>query len=339
MGPRFVKILLSSHAFYPQIGGIESISEALAAEFARLGHEVRVVTQSAGDDHPAWPFQVLRRPGARELLAAVRWCDVFFHNNISLQTAWPLLCVRRPWVVAHQTWIARLDRSLNWQDHLKRFLLRGATNVAISREIARSLPVVSALIPNPYRADLFYRMPEVARDKGLVFLGRLVSDKGADLLLQALHGLKTDGLPLALTLVGSGPEEEQLKAQARALGLEVDFAGAKTGVELARILNAHRLMVVPSRWAEPFGIVALEGIACGCAVVGSQAGGLPDAIGPCGVTFPNGDAGALAAAIRELWTEPGRCEALQAAAPEHLARHTAQAVAAAYLEIFQKLVP
>lgn len=335
-----MKILLSSHAFYPQIGGIESISEALAGEFVRLGHEVRIVTQSAGEDKPEWPYEVLRRPSAGGLTLAVRWCDVFFHNNISLQTAWPLLAVPKPWVVAHQTWIARMDRTLNWQDHLKRLLLRRATNVAISGEIARSLPVKSAVIPNPYREDLFFQMPEVARDRDLVFLGRLVSDKGADLLLQALRQLKDEGLALGLTLIGSGPEGEPLRAQARALGLEkqIDFAGPKTGVELARMLNAHRVMVVPSRWAEPFGVVALEGIACGCAVVGSAAGGLSDAMGPCGVTFPNGDAGALAAAIRGLWEDPGRREALLGAAPDHLARHTSQAVAAAYLEIFKRLV-
>ena len=333
-----MKILLSSHAFFPQIGGIESISEALALEFTRQGHEVRVVTQSAGENKPEWPFDVMRQPGRGALLAAVRWCDVFFHNNISLQTAWPLLVVRRPWVVAHQTWIARMDRTLNWQDHLKRFVLRGAENVAISREIARCLPVPSSIIPNPYREEVFFPVPEVRREKDLVFLGRLVSDKGADLLLDALHRLKREGLTPGLTLIGSGPEEERLRAQARELGLQVDFTGPKTGPELARILNEHRVMVVPSRWAEPFGVVALEGIACGCAVVGSAAGGLADAIGPCGVTFPNGDAAALAEAIRSLWTDPARREALLASAPEHLDRHTSRAVARAYLDTFERLL-
>ena len=333
-----MKILLSSYAFYPNIGGIESVSELLAAEFVRLGHEVKIITQTPGEDREGWGFGVLRKPGARALFQAVRWCDVFFHNNISLQSLWPLLLVRRPWVVAHQTWITRLDRSLNWQDHIKRFLLRFASNVSISRAVAESIPAASQIIPNPYRDDLYYRMPEVAREKDLVFLGRLVSDKGADLLLEAVKLLREEGLPLGLTLVGSGPEEAALKALAQTLGVasQIAFVGAKRGVELARILNAHRVMVVPSRWAEPFGIVALEGIACGCVVVGSQEGGLPDAIGPCGAAFPNGNAPALATAIRETLTRAGRLEQLQAGAPEHLARHTAHAVASAYLEIFHR---
>ena len=331
-----MKILFCSHAFYPLVGGIESISEGLAAEFARLGHEVRLVTQTPGGDKPGWPFAVLRQPSRRALMDAVRWSDVVFQNNISLQTAWPLAFVRRPWIIAHQTWIARTDRTLNWQDHLKRLVIRAVRNVAISGEIARNLPVKCDIVPNAYREDVFRLCPEVPRERDLVFLGRLVSDKGADLLLEALALLKEQGVVPALTVIGSGPEEARLKEQAKSLSLAVDFTGPKTGPELVRLLNAHRLMVVPSRWAEPFGIVALEGIACGCAVVGSEQGGLPDAIGPCGILFPNGDARGLADAMGRLLRDPAERARLLAQAPAHLARHTTGAVAAQYVKIFEE---
>ncbi|XHR30844.1 MAG: glycosyltransferase family 4 protein [Chthoniobacteraceae bacterium] len=330
-----MKILFCSHAFYPQIGGIESISEGLAAEFARQGHQVRLVTPDAGPDKPEWNFEVFRQPSRGELVELCRWCDVVFQNNISLQTAWPLLLVGRPWVVAHQTWIARTDGTLNWQDHLKRWLIRFAWNAAISQEIADRLPVPCTLVPNPYRDDLFRRLPDAKRGKDLVFVGRLVSDKGADLLLEALALLKWRGLTPGLTLVGGGPEEQRLREQARELGLAVDFTGPKTGEDLVRILNAHRILVVPSRWAEPFGIVALEGIACGCAVIGSRDGGLADAIGPCGLTFPNNDVTALADAIDRLCRKPEATAALLSDSEAHLARHTACTVASAYLNLFQ----
>jgi glycogen synthase len=176
----------------------------------------------------------------------------------------------------------------------------------------------------------------VRRDGDLVFLGRLVSDKGADTLLRALGELKAAGLQPRLSIVGSGPEEEMLRALSAELGLEaqVTFAGAQSGEPLARLINAHRIMVVPSRWAEPFGIVALEGIACGCVVVGSSGGGLPDAIGPCGLCFPNGDSSALAAALRRLLTEQGLIAHFRAGAAAHLARHTTRAVAGEYLRVF-----
>jgi hypothetical protein len=44
-----------------------------------------------------------------ELVRQVRWCDVFLQNNISLRTVWPLLFVRRPLFVTHQTWITNPD--------------------------------------------------------------------------------------------------------------------------------------------------------------------------------------------------------------------------------------
>jgi glycogen(starch) synthase len=331
-----VKILLSSHLFSPSVGGIETVSRLLAEEFVAAGHEVRVVTQTVAQGENLSGYAVFRRPSPRLLFRQVAWCDVFFHNNISLQAAWPLLLVRRPWFVAHHIWISRMDGRLAWQDRVKRRLLRFATNISISRAIAGALPVPSAVIPDPFQDRLFGRRPDVERDRELVFVGRLVSDKGADLLLQSLARLGAGGLRPRLTLVGDGPEGPALRALASELGLagQVEFAGLRQGEELVRLLNRHQIMVVPSRWAEPFGVVALEGLASGCVLIGSEQGGLRDAIGPCGLTFPNGDVGALAERLGELLTQPARRAACLARAPEHLARHSAPAVAREYLNVF-----
>ena len=134
------------------------------------------------------------------------------------------------------------------------------------------------------------------RTKDIVFLARLVSDKGGDIILEALARMRLQGLTPRLTIVGDGPERANLEAMAHRLGVgpQVIFLGMQTGEALVSILNEHRVMAVPSQLAEPFGVVALEGIACGCVIVGSEGGGLPDAIGPCGLLFPNGDADALA---------------------------------------------
>src|SRR6202021_2623014 len=98
----------------------------------------------------------------------------------------------------------------------------------------------------------------------------------------------------------------------------VHFTGYANGHNLARLLNAHRLIVIPSIWQEPFGIVALEGMACGCVPVGSAGGGLCDAIGECGDTFPNGDIEALADILRKLLQSPERQTALRLRAGNHL---------------------
>ena len=328
-----MKILLGSHHFFPSTGGIETVSALLARAFVTAGHDVRVITQTPGDGD--FPFAVVRRPSTIELLDHVRWCDVFLQNNISLRTLWPLLVVRRPLFIIHQTWITNADGGVRWQHRLKRLFLRSPTSFAISRAIAERLPVAAKVVGNPYDDDVFKMSSGVARTRELIFVGRLVSDKGASLLLDAMKLLETKP---RLTIVGDGPERTNLERQAASLQLQsqVTFAGPQRGEALADLLRQHHILVVPSLWEEPFGIVALEGIACGCVVVGSGGGGLAEAIGFCGITFPNGNAGALAESISRLLSDAGECDRLRQNAVTHLARFTPARIAGVYLEAMQK---
>ena len=106
---------------------------------------------------------------------------------------------------------------------------------------------------------------------------------------------------------------------------------------MVREFNNHRILVAPSTYKEPFGIVALEGIACGCVVVGSEDGGLREAIGPCGMTFPNGNAFALAKCLKALLSDEDRMRACRSRAAEHLARFTRKNVADSYLKVLEGL--
>lgn len=328
-----MRVLISSPAFLPSLGGLEINMATIAEGLVALGDEVTVVTTTAGSGDEKCPYRVVRNPGPRELLRWVHWCEVFHQANVSLRGLWPLLLVRRPWVVSHHSWYCRPDGRRIWKDHLKRFLLRCADcSIAVSAAVARDVDVPSVVIPNAYRDRLFRRLEGVPRAEDLAFVGRLVSDKGVDVLLDALATLRAEGLAPRLTLVGSGPEEPRLREQVSRLDLveQVVWRGPLADEALVAELNAHAVLVVPSRYREPFGIVALEGIACGCVVVGSEGGGLVDAIGPCGLTFPNGDAAALAAALRRALREPGLRERLLGAAPAHLAAHSARGQAEAY---------
>jgi glycogen synthase len=194
------------------------------------------------------------------------------------------------------------------------------------------------VIGNPYDDNVFRLLPNVVRDRTIAFLGRLVSDKGADLLLQAMKLLQSEGLMPDLTIIGAGPEEQNLRNLAHEVGLDrqVTFAGEKSDAPLAELLNRHRILVVPSRWAEPFGVVALEGIACGCVIVGSKNGGLKEAIGPCGVLFENGNAHDLADRLKHLLTYPDHEIGLREAALAHLVPFKARAVVATYCELIAK---
>jgi glycosyltransferase involved in cell wall biosynthesis len=337
---RRMRILLSSYRFAPDLGGIETVSEILAREFVAAGNEVWIVTRTEANDSEDRPFEVIRCPEVGELWQLVRWCDVLFQNNVSLWSLWPALVLSRPWIVVHQTWIARTDGSTGWQDILKRRLLRHGRTVSISRAVAKSVGRPGELVPNPYRDDVFRIIPGRTRERDLIFVGRLVSDKGVDLLLEALARLKYKGIRPRLTVIGSGPEETLLRRLAAELGLtsQVEFAGAKTGENLAEALNAHRILVVPSRWAEPFGVVALEAIACGCVVIGSEEGGLPDAMGPCGVTFPNGNVDSLADAIQTVLMNREMQQNLLACREQHMDRHRPKKIAGRYLTMMEDML-
>lgn len=337
-----MKVLMTSPAFLPRIGGLELATAQLAGGLVARGHEVIVATETPGPDPQEAAYRIERRPSRRQLLGLARWCDVFYQANVSLRFLWPLLLVRRPWIVSHHSWYRQKGGRRGARDWLKVFLLRYArASIAVSHAIAADLPQGTSVIEDAYRDRLFRRLPDFPRDRELACLGRLVSDKGIDLLLEALGRLRPAGLQPRLSIVGDGPERPNLEAQVRELGLveQVEFLGERTGEDLVRILNGHEILVVPSRYEEPFGIVALEGIACGCAVLGSSGGGLADAIGPCGLTFANGNVARLAEQLAALLRDSALRERLRAGAPEHLGRHAADAVVERYARVIDGVAP
>ena len=326
-----MNILLCSVPFAPSVGGIETVSALLAERFERLGHRVVVVTRSESAQPDEASFRIVRQPSARALFDLVRWADAVFHNNVSLRFAWPLLLLRRPWIVAHHTWIPQRGAA----GRIKRWAVRAATNIAVSQALARDLPVPCTVVPNPYADDVFVPMADVARRGELLFLGRLVSDKGVSVLLDALALLARRGSPARLTIIGDGPEAGRLQAKSAKLGLadHVAFVGRRSGRRLAATLNGHEVLVVPSVWEEPFGVVALEAMACGAVPLVTRSGGLPEAVGAHGLVVDKGNPGALADGIEALLSDPALRRALSDGAATHLARHTRERVARDYLRI------
>jgi len=331
-----MKILIGSPAFPPSLGGLERFTEQLAIGLARLGEDVTVMTATPAMAPDRYPFRVVRRPGLLAKLRLVRASDVFVQINLSLKDAWPLLFTRKPWVLCHHGLYDGVAR-LGLPATLKRALVHRATRgISASRFVASQVDPESVVIPNPYREDLFRLRPEVPRDRHLLFVGRLVSDKGVAIFLDAVKGLRERFPEIRATIVGEGPEETALKRQVREACVEanVTFRGRLDGEELAEEFNRHLILVVPSVCEESFGIVALEGIACGCVVVGTNRGGLPEAIGPCGRVVPGGDPVALAESISNL-LEGDELDRYRNQAPGHLALHTGGRVVEKYLEVLR----
>ncbi|MBD3387321.1 MAG: glycosyltransferase [Candidatus Altiarchaeales archaeon] len=335
-----MRILIHSY-FFPGLGGILEFTAMMAEEFTREGHEVRLWAPNSGEWSDSYGYEVHRKPGILKALDLARWSDVCLQvDTIKLKAALPLMAYHRPLAVNHQKFMSWERRGLDFRPALKKAMLKHARNICISRAVAENVPAESTIIPNPYDDEVFKEYPDVGRDQDLVFVGRLEGEKGAEDLLNAVAALGEKDIRPSLTIVGAGSEEGMLRALAGdlELGGQVSFKGCVRGEELASVLNSHRVMVVPSRWEEPFGIVALEGIACGCAVVGSRGGGLRDAIGPCGVTYENGNVGKLTAALEGLLTDPGEVRRCRERAGEHLERHRKKNIAREYLKVFEEMV-
>jgi glycogen(starch) synthase len=322
-----LRILLTSYAFHPSIGGLETASMLLASGLAERGYDVTVVTQTPGPTEGC-PFHIVRRPGLLQMLHLVRNADLVWQNQVSLRRLWAVMLVPRPLIIMHHIWLTTDVEAGPRFEFIKRLACRLGRNVFVSTALRDDARLPGTIIPNTYDEKRFRVIPGIERDRDVAFLGRIVRPKGADILVDAVAQLARNGRRLRATIIGVGPEEDMLKGRAAAAGVSdlIEFSGPKRDEELVRMLNRHRILVVPSRWEEPFGIVALEGLACGCVTVVSHSGALPEVIGPCGPTVPKDDPAALAVELDRLVSNPDILADYRRHAPQHLNHYTQTAM-------------
>lgn len=183
---------------------------------------VEVVTASPAlsfEDDSRFPFNITRTSDFWQWYRAFRRADVVLFMNISLHALPAALLARRPIVLSHHGVYSMPDLRNRVLGALKRNLTRFFPNISVSRYVADCLPSASMIIPNAYDDKMFVRLPEVPRTRDFVFCGRLVSDKGADVLLSAFAGVVRLHPDANLTVIGDGPERQSLQAYACQHGL------------------------------------------------------------------------------------------------------------------------
>ncbi|MEM1072215.1 MAG: glycosyltransferase family 4 protein [Planctomycetota bacterium] len=158
----------------------------------------------------------------------------------------------------------------------------------------------------------------LAAEPTAALVARLSSEKGVDTALAAWSKV-LDQVPEArLRVIGDGPERTRLESQARELGLSgsVDFLGQVSASVLPKTLEGSWLQLVPSRWHEPFGLVAAEALMRGVPVLASAMGGLCEIVrdGVTGRLLPPDEAALWSTAAAELLRDRARCEHWGAAA-------------------------
>jgi glycosyltransferase involved in cell wall biosynthesis len=212
---------------------------------------------------------------------------------------------------------------------------------------AKGLKKLVEIIPFGVDADAFQPRSAAQNDSDqgptIGYIGRLLPGKGLNLLADSLGKLKS--LPWQLLVVGDGPEREEFEGKLRASGLldRVEFTGAITYDLIPEYFKRLDVLVIPTqttkRIREQFGRVIVEAMASGVPVIGSTCGAIPEVIGDAGLTFPDGDADALAEALRRMVSDPELRQHLARAGRQRVEQHYSwDHVADLTYHLFQKVL-
>ncbi len=276
----------------------------------------------------------------------VHW---WFPGGLAL---WPGRLAAPCVITSHGTDLFLLDRAKPLRTLARRVFSRAAGVTVISAPLRARVEALGvapdrisvAPMPSAETAAL-PRRPVPGR---LLFLGRLIERKGAQVAIAALQHLVAKGADVHLRVVGDGPERAALEAQAQQLGLRdrVTFTGAVAPQEVRREYAEAEVFVMPAitDWKgeqEGFGLVLIEAIRAGVPVVGSASGGIADIIrdGETGLLVPERDAAALASAIEALRSDPPRAARfVHAAQTDVEQRFSASGIAAAYDAAYRRAI-
>jgi phosphatidylinositol alpha-mannosyltransferase len=341
-----VKIGIVTQSYYPRYGGVTEHVHHTAVELRRRGHEVRIITshfrrgETSADGvvrighNLLIPFNGafvdlavgLRLGGQlRELLAEGEF-DLL-HTHAPLVPTLPLMAIQAaecPQVGTFHTTAGR-SRVLEWaRPYLAPVVEKLDARIAVSATardfVAQYFPGEYDVIPNGVDVERFRPdVPPIAeyREEGrvnLLFVGRLDPRKGVHHLIAAMPRVieRTRGR-VRLLIVGDSYLRSKLEASvAPAARPYVTFLGHVPSADLPRWYATGDIFVSPASGNESFGIVLVEAMASGRAVVASDIPGYRSVITPGvnAVAVAPGDVGALAAAIADLANDPDRRQAL-----------------------------
>jgi glycosyltransferase involved in cell wall biosynthesis len=174
------------------------------------------------------------------------------------------------------------------------------------------------------------------------YVGRLVEEKGVQVLLQAVDGLAGKW---RLRILGSGPMQSQLEALARQLDIveRVSFESPIPSAQMPAFYNQLDTLVLPSltrpHWKEQFGRVLIEAMACEVPVVGSRSGEIPHVISQAGLTFTESNVQELRTRLSQLMDAPALCADLARRGRERVLAHYTQAkIAAETHQVYRQLL-
>jgi glycosyltransferase involved in cell wall biosynthesis len=306
----------------PKYGGTESVIDRLARGFHAAGHDVTLFT--TGDASCPVPRRsvvlestpdgigsaVVEQFHVAHAYEELRHCDVVHDHTI----IGPMYADRFPTLPVVTTNHGPFSGELL---DLYRFIARTVPVIAISNHQASTADGVpiAGVIHHGIDVDDFAEAPtertssSTGDDGYLLFLGRMIADKGAR---TAIEVAREAGWPIRLAAKMREPQEQAyFEAQVRPLlGPEVEYVGEVGGADKVELLRGARALLNPIRWPEPFGLVMIEALASGTPVVSFPEGAAPEIVDHGRTGFLCPDEAAMVAAVGRLdELDPADCRA------------------------------
>lgn len=335
-----MRILHWTPVYRPYIGGMEVFLSRLAPALAKRGHEVRVITGHGYMDLPdherlegieldRFRFtEALIGPAPAEILRISREVtrirsefapDIVHLHFSDASTFFYLRTIEAHPAPTALTFHVHPPEQTHRTDGMILACIRGVDRVSACSQA--TLDIVTTMAPEvTERARVIrYGLPVPKAEAGplsfeppvVATAGRLVPEKGFDVLVEAAPALRERHPGLRIVVAGDGPEIDGLRAQVRRLGVEdcVELLGWVEPEEIHALFGSATVIAVPSVWQEPFGLVAVQaGLAARPAVI-TAVGGLPEAADEdAAVQVQPGDPRALAEAISGLIIDPARAQ-------------------------------
>lgn len=349
-------------------GGVQAHVHDLAEALLERGHAVSVlapVDEPDTCDLPPWVTPAGRAVpvpyngsvarlvfGPLSLARTRRWLrdggfDVLHVHEPIVPSASMLACFAAsgPIVATFHTAMTR-SRALQvfgnaLQPALEKITARIAVSPAARRVVMQHLGGDAVLIPNGVSVDRFAAaVPRPGRPAGptVVFLGRLDEPrKGLAILLEALPELVRLVPDVQLMVAGPGDVDEVREAVPPSLRSRVELLGLVSEEEKPGVYASGHVYCAPNTHGESFGIVLVEAMAAGTAVVASDLEAFRRVLedGTAGVLVPVGDPGALAAGLAAVLTDPDRRAALAARARQAVRAYDWAAVTRQVVEVYE----
>jgi glycosyltransferase involved in cell wall biosynthesis len=174
-----------------------------------------------------------------------------------------------------------------------------------------------AVVPNP--TSITGTNVQTSLGAYVGFAGRISPEKGVDIFLAAAARMPD----IPFKVAGDGPVLSEMRTRAPG---NVEFLGRLAGDDLLNFYRKSRILVAPSLWFEPFGMVVVDAMALGVPVIASKIGGLPYLVqdGVNGLMFEPGNPKDLVLKVRRLWDDPLLCNQMGEAGQQKVAQQYSQ---------------